>query len=294
MIRVLVTGTSGQLGRDVVEAMRSRCSTVGLTHRDLDITRRDQVREVFARVRPDVVVNCAAYTQVDRAEAERAQAFEVNALGVQQLALACQEHGAVLVQISTDYVFDGYKNAPYRVLDRPNPINVYGESKLLGELYTQWLLGRYFIVRTSWLYGSGASNFVEAMLRLGAERRTVEVVTDQVGALTYTADLAQALVDLVGTSAYGVYHVTNQGAAGWHEIARQIFSLVGWDVTVRPTTAAALGRPAPRPANSQLDPFPLQETIGYLLPPWEDALARYLTRRGVRHAEERPGREVTP
>lgn len=292
MKRVLVTGAAGQLGREVVAAMRSRGSIVGLTHRDLDITRRDQVREAFARVRPDVVVNCAAHTQVDRAEAERTEAFAVNALGVQKLALACQEHGAVLVQISTDYVFDGRKNSPYTVLDRPDPISVYGESKWLGELYTQWLLDRYFIVRTSWLYGRGGSNFVETMLKLGMEHRSVDVVTDQVGALTYAADLARALVDLIDTRAYGAYHVTNQGAASWHEIARKIFSLVGWDVDVRPTTAESLGRPAPRPANSRLDPYPLKETIGYLLAPWEDALVRYLARRDVRLGEESPGREV--
>jgi dTDP-4-dehydrorhamnose reductase len=274
-----VTGANGQLGR----AMRRHLAghdVVATGRQDLDVTDPEAVREAVGGWRPGVVVNCAAFTDVDGAERHPEQAARVNGEAVRHLALACREVGAALVQVSTDYIFDGRTDRPYRVDDPPNPLNVYGASKLQGERHALALLPEAYVVRTSWLYGVGGRNFVETMLRLGRERAEIRVVTDQRGAPTFADDVARAIADLIATGRYGVYHVTNQGATTWFEFARHIFAAAGMRVDVVPTTSAAFGRPARRPANSVLDPHPLEETIGYLLPRWEDGLARYLAQRG--------------
>lgn len=275
-----MTGANGQLGR----AMRRHLAghdVMAASRADLDVTDPEAVAEAVRGWRPAVVVNCAAFTDVDGAEQHPEQAARVNGEAVRHLALACREVGAALVQVSTDYVFDGRLDRPYRIDDPPNPLNVYGTSKLLGERHALALLPEAYVVRTSWLYGAGGRNFVETMLRLGQERAEVRVVTDQRGAPTFADDLARAIADLVATRRYGVYHVTNQGATTWFEFARHIFAAAGMRVEVVPTTSDEFGRPAKRPANSMLDPYPLEETIGYLLPRWEDGLARYLAQRRV-------------
>lgn len=293
--RVLVTGAGGMLGRDVVAAFRRRGAEVTpCTRTELDITSPAAVREALAGRGaaeaggpPEVVVNCAAYTDVDGAESPdgREAAFRVNGLGVRHLAWACREAGALLVHFSTDYVFDGEREGAWGVYDPPAPPNAYGESKLWGERALAEAGGRHLLIRTSWLCGPGGRNFVETMISLGERRRAgllpepLRVVDDQRGCPTFTADLAAAAADLVAAGARGTFHVTNRGATTWYGFARAVFARLGWDVPVEPVTSDAFPRPARRPRNSVLDPFPLAETIGRLLPPWEESLAAYLRAR---------------
>ncbi|HAG07386.1 MAG: dTDP-4-dehydrorhamnose reductase [Clostridia bacterium 62_21] len=279
-MRILVTGARGMLGRDLQEEARARgYEVVAAGREDLDITDLGAVRRAVADVRPACVVNCAAYTDVDGAEAERDKALAVNALGVRNLASVCRERDVELVHFSTDYVFDGRKETPYLIFDAPSPLSTYGQSKLYGEEYLKLIAPRYYLIRTSWLFGTGGKNFVETVLKLAREKRELRVVDDQRGCPTYTRDLSRVALDLIATHAYGVYHVTNAGSTTWCGFAREILRAAGIDVPVRPIKSGELRRPAPRPANSALDPFPLQETLGYLLPPWPDALRRYLAER---------------
>ena len=261
------------------EARARGHEVVAAGREELDITDLKAVRRAVADVRPACVINCAAYTEVDGAEVETAKAFAVNALGVRNLASVCRELDVVLVHFSTDYVFDGKKQAPYFIFDPPSPLNAYGRSKLYGEEYLKRIAPRYYLIRTSWLFGIGGKNFVETVLRLAREKGELRVVDDQRGCPTYTRDLSRAVLDLIATHAYGVYHITNAGDTTWYGFAREILWAAGLRASLRPIGSEELGRPAPRPANSVLDPFPLQETLGYLLPPWPDALRRYLAER---------------
>lgn len=277
---ILVTGAAGMLGQDVVAEMARRGHRVlPMTRTELNITDLSQVRQVILSGQPDIVINCAAYTAVDQAEQDRERAMQINGLGVGNLALVCGELEIPLVQISTDYVFSGQKPGAYTVFDQPQPINAYGWSKLAGEKYVLQLLQRFYLVRTSWLFGLYGNNFVETILRLAQERKELTVVDDQHGCPTWTQDLARAVADLIATGRYGVYHVTNQGATTWFGLASAIISQSGFDTVVKPVPTSAYPRPAARPVNSVLDSFPLKETIGYLLPSWQDALARYLQLR---------------
>lgn len=279
-MRVVVTGANGMLGRDMVSEARERDWIVTpLGSDDLDITAVRSVRAILPAYKPDVVINCAAFTNVDGAESSREQAFAVNGLGPRNLALACREMGSDLVQISTDYVFDGRKENSYGVYDQTQPLNVYGASKLWGERVALSLTAQCYVIRTSWLFGLHGKNFVATMLRLGKEMDTLKVVHDQYGCPTYTPDLARAIAELIESRCYGVYHVTNQGTTTWFELARKIMVGAGLRATVHPCSTAEFPRIATRPQNSVLDPFPLRETIGYLLPTWEDALKRYLSAR---------------
>jgi len=284
-VRILVTGAGGMLGTDVVaECQRRGHQVMALGHAELDITSGPAVKEALEDHPPEVVINCAAYTNVDGAEENSNLAMAVNALGVRNLALACRAVKATLMQVSTDYVFDGSRSGPWRVYDHRSPINAYGESKYLGERFLETAGGRYFVVRTSWLFGHNGPNFIETMLRLAHAGQSMTVVTDQRGCPTYTVDLATALLDLAETQACGLYHVTNRGATTWYEFAQAIFDCAGLKVDLSPTDSNQYKRPARRPANSVLDPFPLAETIGYLLPPWQDALKRYLAQKGYQTA----------
>lgn len=306
-MRILVAGAGGMLGCDMtLELAARRHDVVALTRGDLDIADIGAVRERVSALRPDVVVNCAAYTRVDDAERDRETAFATNALGPRNLALACRRVGAALLHISTDYVFDGEKGEPYTIWDPPSPLNVYGASKWWGENYVRSLLPEHYLVRTSWLFGEHGRNFVTTMLRMadkcgGDELESsravcahrgvaqgIPVVADQQGSPTYTADLAKACADLLETGCFGIYHVTNQGVTTWYEFAKAIFARVGLAVNVWPVTSEEFARPARRPRNSALDAYPLRETIGYVLSPWEDALARFLGGLGKAH-EHREG-----
>lgn len=249
-----------------------------LTRADLDVTDTDATADAIAAARPDTVVNCAAYTDVDGAEEDLSEAMKVNAEGAGAVATAAAAAGASVVYPSTDYVFDGAKLAPYVESDEPRPLSVYAQSKLAGERATGEANGRHFVVRSAWLFGIGGGNFVETMLRLGEDHGEVLVVRDQVGSPTYTAHLAEAIVRLADTEAHGVHHLAGTGECSWYDFAAEIFSQAGVECRVLSCTTEELGRPAPRPAYSALAS---ERPDAILLPEWEAGLAAYLEERSA-------------
>lgn len=279
-MRLLVTGSRGQLGRALEKVAPARGhACVGYDLPELDITDAAVVERCVRTDRPDVIVNCAAFTAVDAAEANESTASCVNGVAVENLAAVADEVGAVLVQISTDYVFSGESGRPWREDDPPAPLSAYGRSKLLGELAAA-RAGRHLIVRTAWLFGEGW-NFVEAIRRqIGGGSRELTVVDDQRGSPTYAVDLAAATVELLELGVRGIVHVVNDGVTSWHGFASEIVRHLGEGVVVRAIRSSELRRPAPRPANSVLDTSNLRSLLGRGLPPWEDALARYLAATG--------------
>ena len=279
-MRVLVTGAAGMLARDLVPCLRVKGHEVfALTHSDLDIANREAIRGHAGNFDPMVIINCAAYNQVDKAEKEHHLAAMINGFAVQNLCLICQERDIPLVHFSTDYVFDGTKDGPYTIYDQPNPINAYGRTKLLGEKYVLWLLSKFYLVRTSWLFGSNSSNFVETMLTLAKKHKQVSVVNDQMGCPTSARDLSEAVVALIESRRYGVYHATNSEPTTWFEYAREIFRLAGTGTEVLPITTDQYPTAAKRPRNSVLDPFPLPEVMQRNMPSWQQALEDYMNRR---------------
>jgi dTDP-4-dehydrorhamnose reductase len=277
MRRLLVTGSEGQLGRALLRAAVSAgLETRGHDVDTLDIRDRHAVERLMTAWRPDVVVNCAAYTAVDRAEDDEETAREVNADAVGVLADACNRAGSTFVQVSTDYVFDGTSSHPYREDDPPCPRSAYGRTKLEGERQARRARS-HLIVRTAWLYGLGGRNFVEAIraqVEDGAER--LRVVSDQTGCPTFCDDLAAAVLALVDTGADGVVHAVNAGHTTWHGFAAEIVRILGASIEVEPVPTSAFPRPAPRPAYSVLDTSRLAELLGAPMPPWTDGLRRYL------------------
>jgi len=281
-MKVLVAGAQGQLGQEIV----NQCSNRGIewkaaSSKILDITDQKGVDRVIKTYNPDIIFNCAAYNAVDLAEEEWHKAFSVNGLGVKHLALAANECGAVLVHYSTDYVFDGDNNRPYTVADTPHPISRYGESKVFGENIVRDLCNHYFLIRVSWLFGKGNSNFVSKVLDWGHEKKEISVADDQISSPTYAVDLAKATLDLVFTYSFGLYHITNAGACSRYDWAQYILEKVGWTGTLLNVKSSAFKTPAQRPAYSVLDNFGTCETLGYTLPSWQDATSRYLREIGV-------------
>ena len=281
-MNVLVTGAHGQLGQDIVD----QCTIRGIecnaaSSKTLDITDRKSVNVMVTTLNPDVIFNCAAYNAVDRAEEEWKKAFCVNGLGVKNLVLAANENGSVLVHYSTDYVFDGRNNRPYTVVDSPNPISRYGESKLFGENIVRDLCHRYFLIRLSWLFGKGNTHFVSKVLDWSREKMEISVVDDQISSPTYTVDVAKATLDLVSTHSFGLYHITNEGACSRYDWAHYILKKAGWTGRLLKVQSSVFKTPAHRPAYSVLDNFGTYETLGYTLPSWQDATSRYLREIGV-------------
>jgi dTDP-4-dehydrorhamnose reductase len=276
---MLVTGAGGMLGRDVVAACEARRhEVVALTHEALDITDGPAVDEALRTSRPDAVINCAAWTDVDGAEEHPAEASRVNDEGAAMAAKAAAAAAAKFVFLSTDYVFDGSKRRPYLESDPTEPLSAYGRSKLGGETSVAVANPEHYIVRTSWLFGTGGRNFVETMLALAEEQPEVLVVSDQVGCPTYTGHLADALCTLVEGRDFGLHHIAAAGQCSWYEFAQEIFDQVGLDTAVLSASTDMLARPAPRPAYSVLR-SERREPI--LLPHWREGLAEYLTRRRV-------------
>lgn len=281
-MRVLVTGSKGQLGSEFVTLLGERIAAgaddavLGVDMPGIDITLPGSVASVFSLFEPDVVVNCAAWTAVDAAEEQEAAALRVNGDGPRVLAEACREHGAWLVQISTDYVFDGNATSPYPEDAQPDPQGAYGRTKLAGELAVQSVLpDAHYLVRTAWLYGVHGSNFVKTMLKLEQERDSVSVVTDQVGQPTYARDLARQVIALLDARpAAGTFHGTNSGAVSWFGFTQEIFRLAGADpARVLPTDSSTFVRPAPRPAYSVLG-HDRWEAVGLApMRPWQEGLA---------------------
>lgn len=276
-MKILVTGITGQLGHDVMAELAARGhEAVGATRQDMPLTDFPALRAHLMRVRPDAVIHCAAYTAVDRAEEEKTACMIVNGGATREIAAACRDLGAKLLYLSTDYVFPGTGDGFYEPDDEKGPQNAYGLSKLAGEEAIEELLTRYFIVRISWVFGVNGKNFVKTMLRLAETHDALTVVDDQVGSPTYTRDLARLLVDMVESEKYGVYHATNEGVCSWAEFAKEIFRQAGKDTTVTPVPSSAYPTPAKRPKNSRLSKACLDAAGFCHLPPWQDALARYL------------------
>jgi len=276
-VRVLVTGARGMLGSDLCEVLSDRHEVTGVDIEEGDITEPEVAGRLVGRARPQAVVHCAAYTDVDRSESEPEKAYRVNADGAGSVAAACRDAGCAMVYLSTDYVFDGKSQRPYKEDDKPAPLGVYGASKLDGERRVREATPRHFIVRTSWLFGLRGRNFVDTIIRLAQDRDTLEVVNDQVGSPTFTRDLSRGLALVVESDRFGTYHACNDGTCSWFDFAREILRAWGNTRTrVLPTDSAKLGRPAKRPALSVLDTKLFRSTFGLAMPHWKDALAEYL------------------
>jgi len=275
---ILVIGANGMLGHDLMEVLEGDLR--GLDLPEIDITDLASVRKVLLTLKPRLIINAAAYTDVDGCEGNVETAMAVNGEGVGLLALTAREIGAKLVQVSTDYVFDGGKGTPYVEEDPIGPLSIYGESKLAGELNAA-MAPEYLIVRTQWLYGIHGKNFVETMLRLAGERSELAVVDDQIGSPTFTRDLALAIKALIDRGCSGVYHVANSGFCSWNDFARAIFEEEGLNVTVNAMTTEQLNRPARRPLYSTLDCGKLTSDTGFTPRPWREALREYLKARKV-------------
>jgi dTDP-4-dehydrorhamnose reductase len=287
MTRYLVLGARGQLGRDLCPRLPGEVIGVGRDRADL--TQPHTLQAILQETQPQIVVNCAAYNFVDRAESEPEAAFAANAFGVRALAAECAQQNATLVHFSSDYVF-GLKSrhiGPCKERDAPGPINVYGSSKLAGEYFVRALCPRHFVIRTCGLYGvwgagGKGGNLVETMLRLQKTGKPLRVVCDQVCTPTYTADLAEAVVNLIGTDKFGLYHLTNSGSCSWHEFALRIFALAQIPVTIEPISSAEYGAAARRPNHSVLDHRAYSKLGFPALRPWAGALAAYLQERTQR------------
>jgi dTDP-4-dehydrorhamnose reductase len=277
---ILVVGNKGMLGQDLMSLLGERGRGVDLP--DIDITDMVSVQQVLTTLKPKVVINCAAYTDVDGCESNAEKAMQLNGEGVAFLALITREIGAKLVQISTDYVFDGGKGSPYCEDDLQQPLNIYGESKLAGELNVD-INPNNLLVRTQWLYGLQGKNFVETMLKLGQEKSELTVVDDQIGSPTWTMDLAKGIIALLEKDCRGVYHCTNSGSTSWNGFAKAIFEESGMQVQVLPMTTEQLNRPARRPLYSTLDCTKLAAHTGFALQPWREGLKQYLATRVRRH-----------
>lgn len=268
------------LGRDLQPILSLRHEVIGADLDELDITRPGQTRKTLDSLRPDAVVNLAALTDVDGCESQREKAFLVNAQGAIEVARGCAATGARLIHLSTDYVFDGSSPVPYTEENPPRPLNVYGESKLLGERGVQKTGGNYLILRTAWLYGPHGKNFVDTILRLSSQQEEIRVVNDQRGSPTYTRDLSRAIELLLKREETGVLHVTNSGSCTWFEFAGKVLamkSLGDRSVRLLPISSAELGRPAKRPANSVLDCSNFERIAGWKMRHWEESLKEYLS-----------------
>ena len=299
-MKVLVTGVGGQLGHDVMNELAKRgyegvgsdiapvysgvadgSAVTTMPYVPMDITNASAVAETIKSVKPDVIVHCAAWTAVDLAEDEdkKAKVFAINAEGTENIARVAKEIDAKMVYISTDYVFDGQGTSPWKPDCKDyKPLNVYGESKLKGELAVSGTLEKYFIVRIAWVFGLNGKNFIKTMLKVGETHDTVRVVYDQIGTPTYTLDLSRLLVDMIETDKYGYYHATNEGGfISWYEFTKEIYKQAGLPTKVLPVTTAEYGlSKAARPFNSRLDKSKLVEAGFKPLPTWQDALGRYL------------------
>lgn len=277
-MKLLVTGKTGQLGHDVCKELEMRGhEVIGTGSADMDITNADAVREVLYRNRPDMVIHCAAYTAVDNAEKDEETCRKVNVDGTENIARICRELDAGMLYVSTDYVFSGTGERPWKPEDKAEPLGVYGLTKYEGELAVKQYLEKYFIVRVSWIYGINGKNFVKTMLRLGEERGAVSVVDDQIGSPTYTKDLAVLLADMAESKKYGIYHASNEGVCSWYEFACQIFTEAGMNhVKVTPVDSTSFPTKAKRPNNSRMDKGKLTENGLSLLPSWQDALHRFM------------------
>ena len=284
-MRIALIGASGQLGTDLHPQLSGE--VIPVTHAEVEVSQPESIQAMLDRVRPDMVINTAAYNLVDKAETELEAAMSVNAWGPRNLALACAKRGLSLVHLSTDYVFglETSVNTPLQETDLTGPQGVYAASKLMGEYFVRSLCPRHFVVRTCGLYGQSATkakgNFVLTMLRLAKERPQLKVVSDQLCVPSYTHDVAEVIAALVKTDSYGLYHATNSGESSWFEVASETVRLAGLSTPILPITTQEFGAPAPRPAYSVLDCTKITGITGIQLRPWKQALAAYLHEIGA-------------
>jgi len=296
-MKIIITGANGQLGTDLCKAL-SHSDLVPLTHKDLEITDMNSVKQIFSRYKPGVVINTAAFVRVDDCETEQDKAFKVNALGARNIAVAAQELKTKLIHLSTDYVFGGVgetlvvshkaggdKPRSYTEFDAPVPLSIYGKSKLAGENFVRYLCHRHFIIRTSGLFGIAGSigkagNFVETMLKLAKERDELRVVNNQVFSPTYSKDLAQKIAQLISTEYYGIFHITNKGTCSWYEFAREILKQADMKTPLIPITSDEYPQKAKRPHFSVLDNYQLRLLGMDDMQPWQEALKNYMISKG--------------
>lgn len=274
-----MTGARGMLGTDLICLLEENEHEVFATDiQELDITRKESLHEMVGAIFPDAIINCAAYTNVDKAEEEPDKAFRINGLAVRNLALVCRDLGIDLCHISTDYVFDGEKNGAYVPDDPPHPINTYGASKLAGENHIREILTKFYIVRTSWLYGKYGKNFVYTILRLAKEKKELKVVDDQIGSPTWTVTLSRVIERLIRTKKFGIYHATDQTENGisWYDFAKEIVGLLGLRAEIIPIKTKDFPRPARRPLNSLFDLTVVESILDQKLPTWKDSLRTFL------------------
>jgi len=285
-MNILVTGANGLLGFEVVNTLESSGHEVvatdvaeGFDH--LDITEPLAISDMLSTVRPQWLVNCAAYTKVDDCEENTERAFLLNGRAPGLLARACEEHQASLLHISSDYVFDGMKDEPYSEDDKTNPLSVYGKSKLSGEVAVQEYMERFVIIRPQWLFGPHGPNFVDTILNKAKKGETLRVVNDQRGSPTYSKDLAKAIRYLIECNAQGIFHVCNRGSATWFDLAKKAVELSGLDTEVIPVGTESFPRPAKRPASSVLSTKRFSELTQRVMPPWQISLKDYIKIKGV-------------
>jgi len=291
ILKLLITGSNGQLGTQLRKMIESGKSEIGqidkvylkaeinyVDYDELDITNLNEVINYVSSFKPDAIINCAAYTNVDKCESDTSTAFKVNALGSRNLAIAAEKVGAKLLHVSTDYVFNGQGNIPFKEYDLPSPVSVYGKTKLLGEQYVRENCSRYFIVRTAWLYGYYGKNFVYTIMKVGKEKGHLDVVDDQRGNPTNAEDLAHHILKILVTEEYGIYHCTGTGECSWYDFAREIIKLSGINCSVSPITSDNLGRAAKRPAFSSLDNMMLKVTVGDEMRTWQEAIKIFIER----------------
>lgn len=288
-MKILITGAKGQLGTQIIKMLESMNSELGPIHESyktaeiigidvdvLDITNVSSVKTYISEIRPDIIINCAAYTNVDACESNIDLAFKVNAIGPRNLAMSAEEINAKLIHISTDYVFSGTGTVPYREYDLTNPQSIYGSTKRMGEEYVKEFSTQYFIVRTAWLYGYYGNNFVKTIMKAAREKGHLDVVNDQRGNPTNAEDLAYHLLKLALTEEYGVYHCTGTGECSWYDFACRIVEYANIDCTVSPITSDKINRAAKRPAFSSLDNMMLRCTVGDEMRQWERALKVFI------------------
>lgn len=286
---ILITGAAGQLGSELQKQLATGQCALGrlpdilrgamvtaVDIEDADLSRLSEVRALIHEARPSIVLNCAAFTNVDACETERDKAFAANALAPRNLAMACEEAGARLVHVSTDYVFQGTGDRPFAECDPTGPQTAYGTTKLMGEEYVRAFSSRWFIVRTAWLYGLKGNNFVKTIMKLAREKGQLSVVNDQLGNPTNAEDLAYHMLKIAATEEYGLYHCTGKGVCSWYDFAVEIVRLAGIEATTAPVDTDASARPARRPAYSALDHTMLRLTVGDEMRPWQEALADYI------------------
>jgi len=276
-MKILITGANGQLGKDFQRLFENM--SVEYTPMDidkLDITDFVKVKEIVLSIKPDVIINCAAYNAVDKAEKDWKTAYSVNGIAIRNLAVASSYTKSFLIHYSTDYVFDGQKEAPYTIYDTPNPLSKYGESKYLGEKLLSQFYDDYALIRTSWVFGIGNINFAKKVIEWSKKYEELSLVTDEISAPTYTIDLAKATWEIIKLNARGLYHISNEGECSRYEYGTCILQKIGWNGRVKQAKQQDFDLPAKRPKYSKLDNFGLKETVNFEMPHWKDAVARFL------------------